>query len=40
MVACHAAGMAWWTIAGLKLKKVATTTSAGTAPIGAARDAK
>ena len=33
-------GMADWTSSGLKLKKVDTTTSAGTAPIGAAREAK
>ena len=36
----HAAGIAWRTMSGLKLKNVAMTTSAGTAPIGAARDAK
>lgn len=33
-------GMARRTISGLKLKKVAITTSAGTAPMAAARDAK
>ena len=36
----HAPGIAACTSSGLKLKKVETTTSAGTAPIGAARDAK
>ena len=34
------AGIAACTSSGLKLKKVETTTSAVTAPIGAARDAK
>ena len=36
----HASGMASRTIRGLKLKKVAMTTSAGTGPIAAARLAK
>jgi hypothetical protein len=40
VVTCQAAGMACWTMTGLKLKNVATTTSAGTGPIGAAREAK
>ena len=36
----QAAGIAACTNSGLKLKKVETTTSAVTAPMGAARDAK
>ncbi len=36
----HAPGIAERTSSGLKLKKVAMTTSALTAPIGAAREAK
>jgi hypothetical protein len=39
-VICHAAGIARSTRPGLKLKNVAMTVSAGTAPIAAARDAK
>jgi len=37
---CHAAGIARHTAAGLKLKKVAMVTPAGTGPMAAERDAK
>lgn len=40
MAISQAAGMAWWMITGLKLKKVAMTVSADTGPIAAEREAK